>query len=140
MEFEEAMAARVEVQQRADQRKSRQTKMIAVARRYTFTAHHHVEGLAEPWCRDHWHDYTVEVVAELQAPPGRSVVVTDTDELDRIWADHLRSMFEGRNLNDSTPTSTTVEALAVWILSFFPDVVREVTVWEDTTRWGRARR
>jgi hypothetical protein len=39
-----------------------------------------------------------------------------------------------------TPTSTTVEALAAWILYHFPDVVREVTVWEDDDRWGRARR
>lgn len=115
--------------------------MIAVARCYTFTAHHHVEGLAKPWSDDHWHDYTVEVVAEtgeLPVPDGS--IVIDTDELDRVWEGYLRGTFEGRDLNESTPTNTTVEALAAWILGYFPDIVREVTVREDTTRWGRARR
>jgi hypothetical protein len=65
-------------------------------------------------------------------------MVIDTDELDRVWKTEFA--FEGRDLNDMTPTSTTVEALAAWILYHFPDVVREVTVWEDDDRWGRARR
>lgn len=138
MEFEEAMAVRAEVQQRTDEQSKREIKMIAVARRYHFTAHHRVEALAEPWCSDHWHDYTVEVVAEAQAPPDGSVVI-DTDDLDNIWQDRLAWRFRG-DLNESTPTTTTVEALAAWVLGYFPDVVREVTVWEDSTRWGRVRR
>src|SRR4051794_17130097 len=103
--------------------------MIAVARRYTFTAHHHVEGLAEPWSEDHWHDYAVAVVAEKQAPADGSMVV-DTDELDAVWEQLAAIPLQGSCLNDSTPTNTTVEALAAWILDHFPDVVREVTVWE----------
>lgn len=112
--------------------------MIAVARRYTFAAHHHIEGLAEPWCHDHWHEYTIEVVAETEELPDGSMVI-DTDELDAIWKQH-KPLFRDRDLNDSTPTNTTVEALAAWVLGHFPDEVREVTVWEDTQRWGRARR
>jgi hypothetical protein len=90
MEFEDAMRLVAEIRNRPN------TPSVtrAVARRYTFRAHHHVEGLAEPWCRDHWHDYTVEVVAELQAPPDGSMVI-DTDELDRIWKT-WSSRFEGR--------------------------------------------
>lgn len=112
--------------------------MIAVARCYTFTAHHHVEGLAKPWSDDHWHDYAVSVVAEKQAPADGSMVI-DTDELDRVWKP-LLDVMDSEDLNEATPTNTTVEALAAWILGHFPDVVREVTVWEDATRWGRARR
>jgi 6-pyruvoyl-tetrahydropterin synthase len=133
MEFEDAMRLVAEIRNRP------KTPSVtrAVARRYTFSAHHHVEGLAEPWCSDHWHDYTVEIVAEQQALADGSMVI-DTDELDRVWKTEFA--FEGRDLNDMTPTSTTVEALAAWILYHFPDVVREVTVWEDDDRWGRARR
>jgi 6-pyruvoyl-tetrahydropterin synthase len=134
MEFEDAMRLVAEIRNRPNT--SSATR--AVARRYPFRAHHHIEGVAEPWCHDHWHDYIVEVVAEAQAPPDGSMVI-DTDELDRIWYDRLESRFRG-DLNQSTPTTTTVEALAAWILYHFPDIVREVTVWEDDDRWGRARR
>lgn len=112
--------------------------MIAVARRYRFRAHHHIEGLAERWSEDHWHDYTVEVVAETEELPDGFMVV-DTDALDHIWEAH-RVSYHGRDLNRTTDTNTTVEALAALILGYFPDVVREVTIWEDATRWGRARR
>lgn len=111
--------------------------MIAVARRYRFTAHHRVEALAAPWNRDHWHDYTVEVVAEAGDLNGG--IVVDTDRLDEVWKAHHRD-FHDQDLNATTETDTTVEALAALILGYFPDVVREVTVWEDDTRWGRARR
>lgn len=112
--------------------------MIAVARRYTFAARHRVEGLAPPWNETHDHDYTVEVVAEAQAPADGSMVV-DTDQLDAVWQT-LGADLDGTDLNDATPTDTTVEALAAWMLDHFPAPVNEVTVWEDNQRWGRARR
>lgn len=112
--------------------------VIAVARRYFFNAEHRVDGLAEPWCSRHEHSYTVEVVAEEQFPAVGTMVV-DTDVLDRVAHDVIAPL-DGTYLNDSTPTSTTVEELAAWMLSRFDAPVREVTVWEDDNRWGRARR
>lgn len=111
--------------------------MIAVARVYRFSAKHHVDGLAEPWCRPHGHGYRVEVVAESAG----GTLVVDTDTLDRVWAP-LGERMEGSDLNETTPTVTTVEALAGWLLSVFQaevPLVRQVTVWEDEDRWGRAR-
>lgn len=114
----------------------------AVARRYRFHATHHVEGLAEPWSSPHGHGYTVEVVAELDGQTTDLVV--DTDALDEVWALLEREYgLEGSDLNESTPTTTTVEDLARWFLAAFGAVserVRQVTVWEDEDRWGRARR
>lgn len=115
--------------------------MIAVARRYTFTAAHRVEGLPEPWCSTHEHRYTVEVVCERELGKGESIVI-DTDVLDAVGY-ALANDLDGQDLNDATPTDTTVEGLAAWLLGRFSEAaahVREVTVWEDDTRWGRARR
>lgn len=119
--------------------------MISVARRYFFEAEHQVFELQSPWNERHGHKYTVEVVAEADLDSddlADGLVVIDTDDLDKVWGD-LEEFLGGTYLNDSTPTSTTVEALAAWVLDVFDilgDAVREVTVWEDQTRWGRARR
>jgi 6-pyruvoyl-tetrahydropterin synthase len=111
-----------------------------VARRYFFRAKHHVAGLPAPWCDPHQHDYTVEVVAEHQ---GLAVsMVVDTDRLDATWGG-LADDLSDSSLNDTTPTTTTVEDLSAWLLGVFSTAhpaVREVTVWEDASRWGRARR
>jgi 6-pyruvoyl-tetrahydropterin synthase len=114
--------------------------VIAVARRYQFNARHRVEGLPEPWCDTHAHRYTVEVVCESHLAPEESIVI-DTDVLDAVGYG-LAIDLDGQDLNDATPTDTTVESLAIWMLGLFGEVadVREVTVWEDYTRWGRARR
>lgn len=111
----------------------------AVARRYFFRAEHQVAGFPAPWCEPHEHDYTVEVVAERDGPPVS--VIVDTDLLDATWR-ALAECLEGSSLNETTPTSTTVEALSAWLLGVFAaDIseVREVTVWEDASRWGRTR-
>lgn len=114
--------------------------MIAVARRYTFWAHHHVEGAPEPWCNDHGHTYTVEVVAEGDST-DRNGMVIDTDLLDRVWSGIVNDI-EGTDLNATTAGSTTVEDLAQEWLSVYraaADTVVEVKVFEDDERWGRAR-
>ena len=110
---------------------------IRVARRYTFQAQHHIPGLGAPWNKPHWHDYTVEVVAASDTQ-----LLLDTDRLDEAW-DQVRPIFESftdSNLNELY-ADTTVEALAVrWfdaLRELVGDSVREVTVWEDTVRWGR---
>lgn len=103
---------------------------------YRFHASHQVEGLAPPWCNEHEHDYTVEVVAYGGAP-----VVVDTDDLDEVWM-YLKVFCEGKHLNDTMGGTTTVEDLAKQFLSEFRDnvsEVRKVTVWEDDTRWGSAQ-
>jgi 6-pyruvoyl-tetrahydropterin synthase len=106
----------------------------AVARLYKFEATHHVEGLADPWRSPHGHGYTVEVVAEGEGP-----LVVDTDVLDAAWAP-LAERLEGADLNEAVGGPTTVEDLAMRLLKEFPWPARQVTVWEDDDRWGRARR
>ena len=110
---------------------------VSVARLYRFGAYHLVPSLPEPWCSTHYHDYTVEVVAQSSTKD-----LVDTDWLDAAWRtigpDGLPG--QARNLNDHF-ADTTVEALAEnWLIEFqaaVPEVV-QVTVWEDDTRWGRA--
>lgn len=107
----------------------------AVARRYRFSAKHHVSGLGERWAEPHGHDYTVEVVAEGLIAP----VVVDTDLMDDAW-EPIGLRIDGTDLNESVGGPTTVEDLAATFLRAMPGFVREVTVWEDDDRWGRARR
>lgn len=104
-----------------------------VARRYSFTAWHHLDGFAEPWCNHHMHVYTVEVVA-LSSADER----LDTDDLDDAWQSLAPRENEDLNVHHH---DTTVEELAAEWLSdlrgMVPQIV-EVTVWEDRERWGRA--
>lgn len=116
--------------------------MNAVARRYTFSATHHLDGLPPPYCDPHSHLYTVEVVAEGELDDDGMVI--DTAALDARW-DEYRRHFEGQDLNvtlrDDGPT--TVEQISDNLLHVFrrdvSEMVVEVTVWEDSDRWGRAR-
>jgi 6-pyruvoyl-tetrahydropterin synthase len=110
--------------------------MIEVARRYFFHATHYIEGAPHPWCEPHEHDYTVEVVAAGE--PDSLGFVIDTDELDAKWR-QLEPRFNHRDLTDTLPFLTSVENIASFLLSEFPDA-RRVTVWEDDSRWGRATR
>lgn len=108
--------------------------MIEVARIYRFRARHSLPDMPEPWCHEHEHDYTVEVVARGVGP-----VVVETDEIDTAWNEVVKPD-EFSNLNDAY-VSTTVEALAQgWLdeLKECVPAVRRVTVWEDKQRWGRA--
>ena len=127
---------------------------VAVARRYEFNAVHRVEELGPPWNETHEHHYTVEVVAEVDRPEHlrlvQSAVVVDTDRFDAVWDELARSigldsdtrLVEGiPDLNEVTPTTTTVEALAVWMMDYFKDLgATQITVWEDDSRWGRCTR
>lgn len=110
--------------------------MIEVARRYKFTATHHVPELAAPWNEPHEHLYTVEVVAAGELD-DRGIVI-DTDAIDWIWQ-RLAEQFVERDLN-VTIGDTTVEALAVHLLAQFAvlDPVVRVSVREDDERWGSA--
>jgi 6-pyruvoyl-tetrahydropterin synthase len=107
-----------------------------VARRYQFTATHHVAFLPEPWSVQHEHRYTVEIRA---AKEGRGLVV-DTDLIDAAWK--RMQPLDGDDLND-TYEDTTVEMLAAtWfdvLVERVPEVT-SVTVWEDDARWGRCER
>lgn len=105
---------------------------IHVARRYSFAAEHHIPGLGAPWNKPHWHDYTVEVVANSDTQ-----LLLDTDRLDEGW-NQVRPL--GENLNELYE-DTTVEALAVRWFDALRELVGtsvvQVTVWEDDLRWGR---
>ena len=113
--------------------------MIEVARRYRFTATHHLPDAPAPWNEPHSHNYTVEVVAAGDETDYRGFVV-DTDELDVVW-ESLRERFAGRDLNESLPVVTSVEDIAAHILNhYWTTIVSRVTVWEDDDRWGMAAR
>jgi 6-pyruvoyl-tetrahydropterin synthase len=108
-----------------------------VARRYTLRARHHLPDLAAPWNEPHDHDYTIEIAAERD---GHHAYVIDTDLIDAWFDEDVRPQMDGQNLNETLPVTTTVEAIADWILQRTPRDARitAVTVWEDQDRWGRA--
>lgn len=107
--------------------------MNQVARRYQFTATHHIPGLARPWSDVHQHLYAVEVVAQ-----GVGAMIVDTDEMDARW----REIQPGDDLDLAYGAeNTTVEALAQrWLRGFRErlPMVSRVVVWEDQSRWGAA--
>jgi 6-pyruvoyl-tetrahydropterin synthase len=109
---------------------------VSVARRYVFEAHHHLEDAPSPWCYDHPHHYTVEIVYTGDTEDGMTI---DTDVVDVRWR-RIAPKFHGRDLNESLPVVTTVENIAAWLLNVCFGGASSVTVWEDQSRWGRAER
>jgi 6-pyruvoyl-tetrahydropterin synthase len=107
-----------------------------VARRYTLRAQHCLPDFAFPWNEIHEHDYTIEVSAERG---GHQDIVVDTDLLDAWFDEQIRPRMEGQDLNETLPVTTTVEAIAAWVLGLAPAAATAVTVWEDQDRWGQAR-
>lgn len=107
---------------------------VTVARRYRFEAEHHLPDFDAPWNEPHTHLYTVEVVADS----GIGVTLVDTDHVDRAWK--AIEPVAGSDLNERY-AQTTVEVLAaLWLVELRAAVwqVREVSVWEDESRCGRA--
>lgn len=79
----------------------------------------------------HGHHYTVEVVGTF-----------NHEDADELWIGDMLPEYDGENLNDVFAL-TTVEEFAARLLSRFAaniEGVRQVTVWEDDDRWGRATR
>lgn len=101
--------------------------MTAAGRLYRFQAVHSLPDFPPPWSRTHGHHYTVEVAGDF-----------NHEAADALW-DEMKSLYEYGDLNDVL-VPTTVEALAHHFLGEFATVegIRQVTVWEDDNRWGRA--
>lgn len=117
--------------------------MYRIAKSFTFSAAHHLEGVAPDHrcARPHGHNYTVEVelAADELVAPGW---VRDYGDLS-IVRDWLDRTFEHRDLNEATTFNPTAENLARALYDvidrWFPNLAA-VRVSETDRTWAEYRR
>ncbi len=105
---------------------------VALTRFYVFEACHHLPGFDGPAGRPHGHTYTVGVTAEVAGDCD-----LPTENIDHFW-DDFRGVLDHRDLNESLPCVTTVEAIAKWLLDAFHAELPAIT--RVYVQEGRLRR
>jgi 6-pyruvoyltetrahydropterin/6-carboxytetrahydropterin synthase len=89
--------------------------MYRIAKEFSFSASHVLEGLApgHPCAQLHGHNYVVEIVLGAEELDGAGFVV------DYLQLAPVREMIDAeldhRHLNDVLPGATSAEALARWV-------------------------
>lgn len=120
-----------------------------IAKRWTFDAAHHLEGLPEghKCSRVHGHTYTVELILRTDAPLAPPGFVIDFAEL-APFGEHLAREFDHTDLNESltgvSGLQPTCEHLAKWFFCVAASILRlpesvrvdAVRVHESSTTWG----
>lgn len=121
--------------------------MFTITKRFSFSASHVLEGLAEghPCSRLHGHNYEVEVVAEAAELDACGFVV-DYRSFDRLRM-HIDDDLDHRHLNDVLTGPPSAEVLArelhAWCRSHLPPPIASkvvaVRVSETLRTWAEYR-
>ena len=113
--------------------------MYTIAKQFSFSAAHHLNGLApdHPCARQHGHNYLVEVVLASKQLNDVGFVV-DYGEL-KLLANYLNETFDHRDLNGVLPFQPSAENLAKhlfsWCVQRWPKTL-EVRVSETPKTWA----
>lgn len=113
--------------------------MYTIAKQFSFSAAHHLDGLApdHPCARQHGHNYVVEIVLASRQLNDVGFVV-DYGDL-RLLANHLDAKFDHQDLNEVFSFQLSAENLArylfEWCAQRWPQTL-EVRVSETPKTWA----
>ena len=120
-------------------RSGKPSRIVEIAREYTFDAAHMLEWHSGPCARLHGHTYRLVVVVE----GGLSAdgVVLDFADLDTVVRTEVLEVLDHRYLNEvlENPTAELIAEFAWQALGEAGLNVSELTLWETPRSWVRVR-